>query len=132
MRAIPLSPWAKILLLLVHGSTLGLIGAAISNENAGDMLKLNITQQQMSGGMPLNLRLHTQNVTMDTNSDSSSVNIDLTNSLRLKDMLNVFDVNYLASKWITVRSDYSANCSKDIYKYLQGLQNAHMWAMKSE
>lgn len=131
MHVLYLSLWAAF---LVHISW---TQAAIQeNSDNSDITKLsNLThmllndqQQQMT---PLNLRLH--DVNYSTNSDVTTMkNIDLTNTLRLKDMLNVFDLNLIASQWINIKSDFSANCSQDIYKYLQGLSNGTLWSVKSK
>lgn len=131
----PRAALRPLLLLLFFQACVPSLKAAISNGD--DILKVNLTQQQLNAGdrdlQPLNLRLHPAN---DSSSPSSvmtsNTNIDLSLTQRLKDTLNIFDISYLASQWINVRSDISANCSQDIYKYLQGLQQAKMWAMKSK
>lgn len=132
MRVFYLSLWAA---LLVHASSW--TNAAIDNGDS-DMTKVNLTEHLINSDHmnPLNLRLHNNNLNTTSASSSAAMDtmtaIDLRNTLRLKDMLNVFDLNYIASQWINIRSEFSANCSTDIYKYLQGLSNSNMWSVKSE
>ncbi|KNC30260.1 hypothetical protein FF38_14520 [Lucilia cuprina] len=112
--------------------------AAIDQNNASELTKLtNITNMLSASDQmtPLNLRLHDVNPLVNSSipSDAGLVsNIDLTNTLRLKDLLNVFDLNVIASQWINIRSEFSTNCSQDIYKYLQGLSNSTLWSVKMD
>lgn len=58
--------------------------------------------------------------------------VDLSQSLRLKDTLNIFDIQHLAANWRTVRSEVGANCSKDLRTYFEGLKRGALWAAKSK
>lgn len=58
--------------------------------------------------------------------------IDLSQSLRLKDTLNIFDIQYLASNWRTIRLKLGANCSNDLRTYFEGLKEGALWAAKSK
>lgn len=58
--------------------------------------------------------------------------IDLSQALRLKDMLNIFDVQQLAANWNSLRSEISANCSNDMRSYFEGLKGGALWAAKSK
>lgn len=59
---------------------------------------------------------------------------DLSQTRRLRDALNVFDLAVLAAQWGQVESSggVSANCSRDMRSYLGGLSDAKMWAVKSK
>ncbi|XP_013108228.1 nose resistant to fluoxetine protein 6 [Stomoxys calcitrans] len=135
-------PIAAFLPLLLLASIPSLYAAIENGDGGGGEARiLNITQHLETVQhelQPLNLRLYPTNdsstpslstpSTMPTDTDV----VDLKLTLRLKEMLNIFDLSYLASQWINVRSDVSANCSQDIYKYFQGLQQAKIWAMKMD
>ncbi|XP_033171238.1 uncharacterized protein LOC117148124 isoform X2 [Drosophila mauritiana] len=59
---------------------------------------------------------------------------DLSQTRRLRDALNVFDLAVLAAQWGQVESSggVSANCSRDMRSYLGGLSDAKMWAVKMD
>lgn len=57
---------------------------------------------------------------------------EFSNLPQLRDALNIFDISYLAKQWFNIQKDVSLNCSKDIYKYLNALNNSSMWALKSK
>uniref|UniRef100_A0A1A9Z1Q8 Uncharacterized protein n=1 Tax=Glossina pallidipes TaxID=7398 RepID=A0A1A9Z1Q8_GLOPL len=56
---------------------------------------------------------------------------EFSNLPQLRDALNIFDISYLAKQWFNIQKDVSLNCSKDIYKYLNALNNSSMWALKT-
>lgn len=58
--------------------------------------------------------------------------VDLSQSLRLKDTLNIFDIQHLAANWRTLRSEVGANCSRDLRTYFEGLKRGALWAAKSK
>ncbi|XP_005184104.2 nose resistant to fluoxetine protein 6 [Musca domestica] len=139
MHEIKLGPWAFILPLLLLLGRVSCLEAAISNgDGSVETMSHNISQQLNASNrdlQPLNLRLHPANYSANASppADTSlNTELELNLSVRLKDMLNIFDLSYLASQWINVRSDISANCSQDIYKYLRGLQEAKIWAIKMD
>uniref|UniRef100_A0A1B0ANG0 Uncharacterized protein n=1 Tax=Glossina palpalis gambiensis TaxID=67801 RepID=A0A1B0ANG0_9MUSC len=63
---------------------------------------------------------------------SKSSSNDFSNLPQLRDALNIFDINYLAKQWFHIQKDVSLNCSKDIYKYLNALNNSSLWALKKK
>lgn len=65
-------------------------------------------------------------------SANHTATIDLSQALRLKDMLNIFDVQQLAANWHSVRSELGANCSSAMRSYFEGLKGGALWAAKSK
>ena len=121
-----LSLWAT---LLVHISW---TQAAIDQNNS-EMTNLTKLTQLLSDHMTsINLRLNDGNLSTASSSIDQGTNIDLTSTLRLKDVLNVFNLNVVASHWTNIRDELSTNCSQDFYKYLLGLNNSTMWSVKSK
>uniref|UniRef100_A0A1B0FQH3 Nose resistant-to-fluoxetine protein N-terminal domain-containing protein n=1 Tax=Glossina morsitans morsitans TaxID=37546 RepID=A0A1B0FQH3_GLOMM len=57
---------------------------------------------------------------------------EFSNLPQLRDALNIFDISYLAKQWFNIQKDVSLNCSKDIYKYLNALNNSSIWALKMD
>lgn len=55
-----------------------------------------------------------------------------TDLLRISDVLDVFNVRHIGAQWSVFEKKLNANCSKDIQEYLQALQMAEMWALKSK
>lgn len=126
MNVFDLCLWAAF---LVHISW---TQAAIDQSNS-EMTKLtNLTQLLSNHMASINLRLNDGNLSTLSSTMDQAMDIDLTRTLRLKDVLNVFDLNIIASQWSNIRSEFSANCSMDFYKYLQGLKNSTMWSVKSK
>lgn len=121
-----LSLWSAI---LVHISW---TQAAIDQGNREMTNLTNLTQLLSDHMISINLRLNDENLSTASSSIDQGMNIDLTSTLRLKDMLNVFDLNIVASQWTNIRDELSTNCSKDFYKYLLGLTNSTMWSVKSK
>lgn len=132
MHMLYFSLWAALLVQISWTQ------AVIDQNSDSALIKLtNLTQALSEQMSPLNLRLQDVNISLYSPNipeslDLTVTNIDLTNTLRLKDMLNVFDLNVIASQWINIRSKFSANCSQDIIKYLQGLRQSTMWSVKSK
>lgn len=54
-----------------------------------------------------------------------------TNLIRIGDVLDVFNVKRIGSMWSLMRHHLNANCSKDLQEYLEALETAEMWALKS-
>ncbi|KAH8306887.1 hypothetical protein KR018_011696, partial [Drosophila ironensis] len=77
----------------------------------------------------INLSLHTT-----LPSPEGAPSYDLTRTRRLRDALNVFDLDLLAAKWgqVELAGGLSGNCSRDMRSYLAGLSDAKMWAVKMD
>ncbi|TMW47985.1 hypothetical protein DOY81_006939 [Sarcophaga bullata] len=126
MHVFYLSLWAA---LLVHISW---TQAAIDQSDSEMTNLTNLTHMLSDRMTSINLHLNDGNLSTASSSIDQGMNIDLTHTLRLKDMLNVFDLNIVASQWTNIRGELSTNCSKDFYKYLQGLNNSTMWSVKMD
>lgn len=61
-----------------------------------------------------------------------SVPDNFTNLVRLEDVLMVFDVNQLATKWPKIKHELKSECAQDMTEYFRGLQQHKMWATKSK
>lgn len=60
-----------------------------------------------------------------------TVGHNFTDFLRIRDVMNVFGVDHIASVWPQLEARLNANCSQDLMDYLQGLEAGKMWAMQS-
>lgn len=58
-------------------------------------------------------------------------NVNLTNALRLENVLEVFDLRKLAALWMTSSNRFTSNCSVDMNAYFHGIQHQKLWATKS-
>uniref|UniRef100_W8B935 Nose resistant to fluoxetine protein 6 n=1 Tax=Ceratitis capitata TaxID=7213 RepID=W8B935_CERCA len=54
------------------------------------------------------------------------------NAVRLKNVLNIFDITHVAEEWSSVQQAINTNCSKDMEQYFSGLNAANIWAMKMD
>lgn len=66
------------------------------------------------------------------NQEASIGTQNYTDLLRMSDVLDVFNVRHIGAQWSVFGKKLNANCSKDIQEYLQALQMAEMWALKSK
>ncbi|XP_037943921.1 uncharacterized protein LOC119676734, partial [Teleopsis dalmanni] len=99
--------------------------AAISNN---DVSKANRTIHMINTDL-----FNTINLKLNTNeSQYIRESIDFSRTLRIRDVLNFFDIAHIASSWSNIRTEISTNCSKDTSKYIQGLVEANMWAVKMD
>lgn len=51
---------------------------------------------------------------------------------QISQMMDFFNANRLAENWLTISDILSANCSRNMEQYLQGLADHAIWAMKSK
>lgn len=59
--------------------------------------------------------------------------VDLSQTPRLKDVLNVFDLQRLAANWDAASGKLGdTNCSRDLRGYFEGLRHGALWAAKSK
>ncbi|KAH8362612.1 hypothetical protein KR200_004499 [Drosophila serrata] len=80
----------------------------------------------------INLSLHTELLPAPPAPQAAS--FDLSRTRRLRDALNVFDLDLLATKWgqVETAGGIGTNCSRDMRSYLAGLSDAKMWAVKMD
>lgn len=56
---------------------------------------------------------------------------NFTDFVRVRDIMNVFGVDHIASVWPQLERQLSGGCSKDLMEYMQGLEAGKLWAMQS-
>lgn len=62
-----------------------------------------------------------------------SDSVNLTNVLRLENVLEVFDIREVAKLWERGSTDqFTTECASDMHAYLHGLQQRNLWATKSK
>lgn len=72
---------------------------------------------------------HSEYHTSDYGSDS----LNLTNVLRLENVLEVFNIRDVAKLWEQHATDQiTTECANDMHAYLHGLQQHQLWATKSK
>lgn len=57
---------------------------------------------------------------------------NFTDFMQIRDVLNVFSVEHVGNLWPEFAAQLNGNCSKDLFEYLQALEQGVMWAMQSE
>lgn len=58
--------------------------------------------------------------------------VNLTNVLRLENVLEVFNIRDVAKLWQQSTDQYTPECANDMHAYLHGLQQHKSWATKSK
>lgn len=62
-----------------------------------------------------------------------SESVNLTNVLRLENVLEVFDIREVAKLWERQSTDqFTTECANDMHAYLHGLHERSLWATKSK
>lgn len=120
------------LAILVTFLNISEYGAAISN--GGDLPKsTNASLAAMiSGHSTINIQLpESQADEMATNKVTAS-QWNPRNTLRLRDMLSIFDISSVAGHWTSIQHAIGRNCSQDLELYMSGLNEANIWAVKSK
>lgn len=54
------------------------------------------------------------------------------NITRLEDILNLFNLNKIGASWKELSMQVSRECSHDMARYLDGLEERKIWALKSK
>lgn len=69
---------------------------------------------------------------IEHHSEMNNSSVNLTNFLRLEDVLKVFDIVELARKWHSIKNEFKSLCRTDMTDYFYGLKQHSIWATKSE
>lgn len=59
-------------------------------------------------------------------------NYNITNLIRIGDILNVFRIENIGASWGSFKHRVNENCSRDLFDYIKGLEGGKQWAVKSE
>ncbi|KAG4072042.1 hypothetical protein HA402_015541 [Bradysia odoriphaga] len=59
-------------------------------------------------------------------------NYNITNLIRIGDILNVFRIENIGAAWSSFRNRVNQNCSNDLFNYIKGLEGGKMWAVKMD
>lgn len=95
---------------------------------------------EISNGEPDELRHIGYNDTADSlpnllnsvRSFSMDNNYNITNLIRIGDVINVYRIEHIGATWGEYKSRVNQNCSKDLFDYVKGLEDGKQWAVKSE
>lgn len=88
-----------------------------------------------------NVTTNSSSNTFDTNkginlkidhSFTTDNNHNVTNLIRIGDVINVFRMEYIGAAWGSFKNRVNQNCSKDLFDYIKGLEGGKTWAVKSE
>lgn len=60
------------------------------------------------------------------------LNTNSTKLVRISELLDIFNIEQLATLWNTLDAEISDHCSNDMVDYLNGLKSGKLWAVKSE
>lgn len=50
----------------------------------------------------------------------------------IREILEIFSIEYIGSEWININKLMSQQCSNDMTKYLNGLSQKKVWSIKSK
>lgn len=50
----------------------------------------------------------------------------------IREILEIFSIEYVGSDWMNIHTKMSRQCSDDMTKYLNGLSQKRVWAIKSK
>ncbi|XP_011213223.2 nose resistant to fluoxetine protein 6 [Bactrocera dorsalis] len=106
-------------------------GAAISNGELPKTANISLPAM-MSSHSTINLQLpESQSGEMVTNKVTASP-WSPRNSVRLRDVLSIFDISSVAEHWSNIQKAIGNNCSQDLELYMRGLNAADIWAVKMD
>lgn len=131
---VPISVNANIgfyLAILVTLLNVSEYGAAISN---GDLPKTTNTSlaAMMSSHSAINLQLPESKADEMVTNKVTASQWNPRTSVRLRDVLSIFDISSVSEHWGNIQKSISSNCSQDLELYMLGLNAANIWAVKSE
>lgn len=88
--------------------------------------------------------VHAEEISTDTPSDVAeepilrvrslpvTINVVEKNWTSLSDMLDIFSARNLVRNWIEGKYPVGIQCGKDITRYINGLKNEELWALKGK
>lgn len=99
------------------------------------LAQVNVTDVHLKNGHD-NLSIENKKSSLpriiEHHSEIVSSSDNLTNFLRLEDVLRVFDIVELARKWHSIKNEFKPQCRIDMTDYFHGLKQHSIWATKSE
>lgn len=54
------------------------------------------------------------------------------NLTSIRELLELFSIEYIGTDWMNIHKSLSHQCSRDTTKYLNGLSQRRVWAIKSK
>lgn len=63
---------------------------------------------------------------------NNTIDVNLNGTLRLENVLEVFNIRTVSSKWDHISEQITPKCSNEMALYLNGLKNQRPWAVKSK
>ncbi|XP_054729042.1 O-acyltransferase like protein-like [Anastrepha obliqua] len=117
--------------LLLAIAKIAQIEAAISN---GDLPKSSNSTLAAMTSSHSTINLHRpEQLTRDMNTSRvMSTQWNPQNAVRLKDVLNIFDIAHVADRWSSIQQAIGDNCSQDLDMYIRGLNAGNIWALKMD
>lgn len=123
----------KVIISVLTTITIVLISPIVSEISNGEIVESrrigpNVTTNSSSNTFDttkgINLKID-HSFTMDNN-------YNITNLIRIGDILNVFRIESIGASWGSFKNRVNKNCSKDLFDYIKGLEGGKSWAVKSE
>ncbi len=103
----------------------------ISNADTEDVRRIhhNVTTNSSSNTFDTSKGI---NLKIDHSFATDNNNYNITNLIRIGDILNVFRIENIGASWSSFRKRVNGNCSIDLFEYIRGLEGGKAWAVKSE
>lgn len=123
----------KVIISVLATITIVLISPIISEISNGESVELrrighNVTTNSSSNTFDSDKGL---NLKID-HSFTTDNNYNITNLIRIGDILNVFRIESIGASWSSFKHRVNQNCSRDLFEYIKGLESGKVWAVKSE
>lgn len=114
----------KVIISVLATITILLISPITSEISNGESVDLRRMGHNDTANLSSNLKID-HSFAMDNN-------YNITNLVRIGDILNVFRIETIGAAWGSFRNRVNQNCSKDLFDYIKGLEGGKTWAVKSE
>lgn len=123
----------KVIISVLTTITIVLISPIFSEISNGETTELrrigpNTTTNSSSHTFDTNKGI---NLKIDHSFETDN-NYNITNLIRIGDILNVFRIESIGASWSSFKNLVNKNCSKDLFNYIVGLEGGKSWAVKSK
>lgn len=123
----------KVIISVLATITIVLISPIFGEISNGDMIESrriahNVTTNSSSNTVDMSKGI---NLKLDHSSTMDN-DYNISNLIRIGDILNVFRIESIGASWGSFRSRVNGNCSKDLFDYIKGLEAGKSWAVKSK
>lgn len=123
----------NVIISVLATITIILISPIISEISNGDSVELRRIGHNVTANSTTNMFDTNNGINLKIDHSSSmDNNYNITNLIRIGDILNVFRIESIGESWSSFKSRVNQNCSKDLFDYIKGLEGGKSWAVKSE